>query len=131
MEALRHAEYNTTPYTVTHITEPACRVISSQGSANSSIDMRSAIYEVAPSESSGLSGLDQRSHAFQAYALLNKQMKQAKQSLWGYGKWDVSINRHPNCAKLHNRLCHTSEHLLRQTEPRGHRLSNPLFPTRN
>jgi hypothetical protein len=113
LEALRHAEYNTTPYTVTHITEPACRVISSQGSANSSIDMRSAIYEVAPSESSGLSGLDQRSHAFQAYALLNKQMKQAKQSLWGYGKWD------------------TSEHLLRQTEPRGHRLSNPLFPTRN
>jgi hypothetical protein len=39
-----------------------------------------------PNESSRLSGLDQRSHAFQAYALLNEQMKQAKQSLRGQWK---------------------------------------------
>jgi hypothetical protein len=36
--------------------------------------------------------LDQRSHAFQAYALLKEQIKQAKQNLWG--KWKMGrINK--------------------------------------
>jgi hypothetical protein len=44
------------------------------------------------------------------------------------GNGDVSINKHQNCAKLHNRLCHTPEQPLTQGQAKKPPLAQPPAP---